>query len=37
VSEAPSEPPASEDTRRTRRDLVWNLVPVVLLAVVGLG
>lgn len=23
--------------RRTRRDLVWNLVPVVLLAVVGLG
>jgi O-antigen/teichoic acid export membrane protein len=23
--------------RRTRRDLIWNLVPVVLLAVVGLG
>jgi O-antigen/teichoic acid export membrane protein len=25
------------DARRTRRDLVWNLVPVALLAVVGLG
>ena len=29
------EAPGSD--RRTRRDLVWNLVPVVLLAVVGLG
>lgn len=48
-SEARGEPPAREgrtearrvpsdgDARRTRRDLVWNLVPVVLLAVVGLG
>jgi O-antigen/teichoic acid export membrane protein len=25
------------DDRRTRRDLIWNLAPVVLLAVVGLG
>lgn len=29
--------PATGDERRTRRDLVWNLVPIVLLAVVGLG
>jgi stage V sporulation protein B len=32
---ADTEAPGSD--RRTRRDLVWNLVPVVFLAVVGLG
>lgn len=31
------EPPAPSSDIRTKRDLVWNLVPVVLLAVVGLG
>lgn len=30
-------PSEGESRRRTRRDLVWNLVPVVLLAIVGLG
>jgi O-antigen/teichoic acid export membrane protein len=29
--------PALSSADRTKRDLVWNLVPVVLLAVVGLG
>lgn len=31
------EPTGERPDLRTRRDLVWNLVPVVLLAVVGLG
>lgn len=31
------EAPGAGVDRRTRRDLIWNLVPVVLLAVVGLG
>src|SRR6185369_3381065 len=29
--------PITEQGRRLRRDVVWNLIPVVLLGVVGLG
>jgi stage V sporulation protein B len=35
--EVTSGSPSDGSDRRTRRDLAWNLVPVVLLAVVGLG
>lgn len=31
------EVPAEGADRRTRRDLIWNLVPIALLAIVGLG
>jgi stage V sporulation protein B len=37
VEEVPGEGRREGLDRRTRRDLGWNLVPVVLLAVVGLG
>lgn len=36
MDEPPGRPSEGPD-RRTRRDLAWNLIPVVLLAVVGLG